>query len=90
MGDTPHTSQGVYINKYMSKYITSVTNEDLAQAGVRTSDRHHSYDEDINYDLLEALRGAVGYAEMEGGFCTPPFWYTRAKNAIDQLEGGLK
>ena len=77
-------------NKYMSQYINSVTNEDLAQAGVRSSARHHSYDEDINDDLLEALRGAVGYVEMEGGYCTPPYWYTRAKNAIDKIEGRIK
>lgn len=38
-------------------------------------------------DLLEALRGAVGYAEMEGGFCDPPAWYIFAKNAIDRAEG---
>ena len=38
-------------------------------------------------DLLSALRGAVGYAEMEGGFCDPPAWYIFAKNAIDRAEG---
>ena len=40
-------------------------------------------------ELLEALRGAVGYAEMEGGFCDPPFWFIRAKNAIDSAEGRI-
>lgn len=92
MGSNTHASQEASsINKYMSNYsnqpgaYASVTNEDLAQAGVRTSARHID-DEDINDDLLQALRGAVGYADMEGGFCTPPAWYTFAQNAIERAE----
>ena len=38
-------------------------------------------------DLLDALRGAVAYSEMEGGFHTPPFWYTDAKCLIEKLGG---
>ena len=76
----------------MRKYINhpgafaSVTNEDLAQAGVRTSVCHHSDDDNTTEEVLDILRGAVGYAEMEGGFCTPPYWYTDAKNAIDKAD----
>lgn len=52
-------------------------------AEIKTSDRLV----EAAPELLEALRGAVGYAEMNGGFCDPPFWYIRAKNAIDATEG---
>ncbi len=38
-------------------------------------------------ELLDALKGAVGYAELEGGFCEPPYWYTDAKNAIAKAQG---
>jgi hypothetical protein len=38
-------------------------------------------------DLLSALRGAVAYAEMEGGFHTPPCWYIDAKCLIEKLGG---
>jgi hypothetical protein len=38
-------------------------------------------------ELLSALRGAVAYAEMEGGFHTPPCWYTDAKCLLEKLGG---
>ena len=38
-------------------------------------------------DLLDALRGAVGYVEMEGGYLNDPYWYTAAKCAIAKAEG---
>jgi hypothetical protein len=38
-------------------------------------------------ELLDALSGAVAYAEMEGGFITPPYWYTAAKCAIAKAKG---
>jgi hypothetical protein len=40
-------------------------------------------------ELLDALSGAVAYAEMEGGFITPPYWYTAAKCAIAKARGVL-
>jgi hypothetical protein len=38
-------------------------------------------------DLLDALKGAVGYVEMEGGYLNDPYWYTDAKCAIAKAEG---
>lgn len=38
-------------------------------------------------DLLDALKGAVGYVEMEGGYLNDPYWYTAAKCAIAKAEG---
>ena len=37
-------------------------------------------------ELFEALRGAVAYAEMGGGFIESPYWYTAAKCVLEKID----